>query len=721
MVLLGSTGTMSADPQTAATQSTANGSQAQASLLRRSALRLGTVHSGETSQYSLPITFEVRSQQGLIGSKIEVVGNVESLGSWRLQNALLLHQEQMPGGSGVMWTSDTVHVPITSFPLEFKFVANGHRVSPTTRPLIWDARTRVVEQPPKDGVVRDTFDPTIEDSDTGWVTGAGMGAFQLRVGQPPGSSQPLVTLSPDIAQPFDVMLYEARPGDPNVPQGKAYARLQAHDLGFIEQGDGKACQLHPPTASATYLMNGQTLDALAFRVDVVAKRDGMLLARAFISSETLAGLEGRITATLMTPQLMYAGTFRATFLVVTAADYLANDLSNVQRQRWLPDLARSTLDIGHRGSGASKVKDHHVRENTILSFLKAATNHTDFIEFDVHVCKDGEVVVHHDCEVKLSIGQETVLLGIPSLTSKQLRSSEFTAYMGDASPAQRSDIDKLDAHRERQQRTFKRHMSSGEDMLRAGISQLQNGELAAHSPGSPTAQTDYHSWRLTDSIATLREAFRRTPLWLGFNIELKYPTDAELQSMATRWYSRNYFVDAILKVVLEEGNDRKVIFSTFDPDVATLVRLKQPRYPVFFLTCAGTKAYPDPRMTSVDAALAFAKSSQLQGVVVEASGMADRLEEVVKDCHDNGLWIFSWGEINNNVEMYNRQKKAGVDAIIMDDVAKLTKASGKQASFFNKPLRSPASFADVEVVEALSEGIAPLAIGSPPANYLDKA
>ncbi len=34
------------------------------------------------------------------------------------------------------------------------------------------------------------------------------------------------------------------------------------------------------------------------------------------------------------------------------------------------------------------------------------------------------------------------------------------------------------------------------------------------------------------------------------------------------------------QVVLEEGHDRKVIFSSFDPDVATLVRLKQPRYPV---------------------------------------------------------------------------------------------------------------------------------------------
>lgn len=80
--------------------------------------------------------------------------------------------------------------------------------------------------------------------------------------------------------------------------------------------------------------------------DVVAKKDGRLLARAFISAETLAPLEGRITATLMTPQLVYAGTFRASFLVVTAADYLANDLSSVQRQRWRPELAKSTLDIG---------------------------------------------------------------------------------------------------------------------------------------------------------------------------------------------------------------------------------------------------------------------------------------------------------------------------------------------------------------------------------------
>ena len=46
-----------------------------------------------------------------------------------------------------------------------------------------------------------------------------------------------------------------------------------------------------------------------------------------------------------------------------------------------------------------------------------------------------------------------------------------------------------------------------------------------------------------------------------------------------------------LQVVLEEGAGRRVIFSTFDPDCAALLSLKQPRFPVFFLTCGGTKLF----------------------------------------------------------------------------------------------------------------------------------
>mmetsp|Transcript_6370 Transcript_6370/g.18321 ORF Transcript_6370/g.18321 Transcript_6370/m.18321 type:complete len:699 (+) Transcript_6370:300-2396(+) len=688
---------------------------------------LDVIRSGEVSDYYLDIRFEVRSQEGLVGSKIDVVGNVEGLGYWRLQEALQLKAAQQEDGS-VIWGSVPVSVPITKFPIHYKYVANGHRVSPTTRPLIWDLQERVVLAPPRDGVIHDTFEPTAENSDTGWVTGSGMGALQLRVGQPPGSKEPLVVLPPELQQqePFDVHLFEARPGDPNVPQGKAFAVLQLHDLGYIEEGDGQKCEMNGNVgATGTYLMNGQTLDALAFRVDVVAGGGGELLSRCFVSAASLATLEGHISASLMTPQLQFGGTFRAAFLVVTAADFVGNDLSNVQRVRWTPATSpNSTLDIGHRGSGATKVRDHHVRENTILSFLKAATNHSDFIEFDVHVTGDGEVIVHHDFDVKLSVGNETVKLGISQVTSKQLQSSEFTSHMSVSSPTQLQDIERLGAHKQQQRRTFKRHMSSGEDMLRQGLHNMAssppNGGPSAGGDGAPVTPQqhggDYSSWRLPDRIATLREALRRTPLWLGFNIELKYPTDAELQGMASRFYSRNYFVDAVLKVLMEEGANRKIIFSSFDPDVATLCRLKQPRYPVFFLTCAGTKAYSDPRMASLEAALAFAKCSQLQGVVVESSGMAHCLEEVVRDCHDHGLFIFSWGDANNDLNIYNRQKAAGVDAVIMDDVVKITKASGKKCSFFNKPLKSPASFGEVEALEALTGGLAPLAIASPPSS-----
>ena len=69
---------------------------------------------------------------------------------------------------------------------------------------------------------------------------------------------------------------------------------------------------------------------------------------------------------------------------------------------------------------------------------------------------------------------------------------------------------------------------------------------------------------------------------------------------------------ACVQVVLEEGHKRKVIFSSFDPDCSTLLSLKCARYPVFFLTCAGSKTYADPRMNSLEAALVFAKSSKLQ-------------------------------------------------------------------------------------------------------------
>jgi glycerophosphodiester phosphodiesterase len=207
-------------------------------------------------------------------------------------------------------------------------------------------------------------------------------------------------------------------------------------------------------------------------------------------------------------------------------------------------------------------------------------------------------------------------------------------------------------------------------------------------------------WFLTDTIASLREAFRRTPRWLGFNIELKYPTPLEVASMRTIWWSRNHFVDAVLKVALEEGAGRRVIFSTFDPDCATLLSLKQPRFPVLFLTCGGTKLFDDPRMNSVEAALQFALASRLQGVVAEVSSVLGRLHETVAEFHRHGLFLYTWGDANNDFASYMAQREAGIDAIILDDTEKMARRTNKQGAstraLFAKNMRSPTSTQDLE-------------------------
>lgn len=54
-------------------------------------------------------------------------------------------------------------------------------------------------------------------------------------------------------------------------------------------------------------MNSQSLEALAFRVDVISEPEGRLLARGFVPHQALAGLEGTVTAALITPDMQQVG------------------------------------------------------------------------------------------------------------------------------------------------------------------------------------------------------------------------------------------------------------------------------------------------------------------------------------------------------------------------------------------------------------------------------
>jgi glycerophosphodiester phosphodiesterase len=78
-----------------------------------------------------------------------------------------------------------------------------------------------------------------------------------------------------------------------------------------------------------------------------------------------------------------------------------------------------------------------------------------------------------------------------------------------------------------------------------------------------------------DALCTLQEAFEKVNPRLGFNVELKFDDNLEYEEeKLTR------ILQAILKVIFEYAKDRPILFSSFQPDAAQLMRKLQSKYPV---------------------------------------------------------------------------------------------------------------------------------------------
>lgn len=186
---------------------------------------------------------------------------------------------------------------------------------------------------------------------------------------------------------------------------------------------------------------------------------------------------------------------------------------------------------------------------------------------------------------------------------------------------------------------------------------------------------------IRDNLPTFRECFKRLPDSLGFNVEIKYPAAEDIKEEGLVVAERNEYVDTILNVVFDCAGDRyeiilsdfrNIFFSSFDPDVCILLRLKQPRYPVFFLTHGGTEVFSDIRMNSIQQAIRFAKSNHLMGIVSHAHPVI-RTPQLVRSVKRTGLLLCTYGTENNEVANVDLQERFGVDAIIVDHVAYVSK------------------------------------------------
>ncbi|GAN02496.1 cyclin dependent kinase [Mucor ambiguus] len=369
-----------------------------------------------------------------------------------------------------------------------------------------------------------------------------------------------------------------------------------------------------------------------------------------------------------------------------------------------------TQVIGHRGSGMNrKGSKLQVGENTVLSFVTAASLGAEYVEFDVQLTKDLVPVIYHDWTVT-ETGYDIPLNAITSEQFLNLRRSgqikEYHTGVSEGAhgvliptgnsesqakgtnvvaptPVSHSPLiaNGLPLHHHPSENGSGRNTPSGVRASRShSFSASSPNRLDLSDPFEQTKTSKSGKMKgngpetIQGPFTTLAEVLKRVPKSAGFNIEVKYPMiDEAEQDELTQFQELNIYVDTILECVYNNvQQDRHVIFSSFHPEICLALNLKQPNYPVFFLTDAGTLPMADIRCNSLQEAVRFAKQADLLGIVAASEPIleAPRMVQVIKEM---GLLLFTYGILNNEVENAIAQKHYGVDAVIVDSVLPVRK------------------------------------------------
>jgi len=349
--------------------------------------------------------------------------------------------------------------------------------------------------------------------------------------------------------------------------------------------------------------------------------------------------------------------------------------------------------IGHRGLRANRASGAGIRENTVASFNAAAEGGAEWCEFDIQVTSDGVPVAWHDDIVIIRRGQGP----LESFSVREVEWSDLRELSRAAKRTAQRPVDALGIE------NAKRIMSTDED----DDHDDRDDEYDAQDEvtfyrvfgGDPEPQP----WvmEVEDEIPTLAQILANTPESLGFNVELKY--DEENSCNTRRLVAE---LRSILAVCSGHA-DRRIVFSSFDPDAALLMRAIQGSYPVMILTDANAD-HVDPRRRSVAAAMQVALEGGLCGVVSDVKAIINSPADAA-GVRDSGLLLATYGEGNDDDGSTGTQVELGVFGIITDAVpavAKKFNSATVQGQSFAPPLSvcaAPASSMDLIVEEAAAE------------------
>ncbi|KAI0514815.1 Glycerophosphoryl diester phosphodiesterase family-domain-containing protein [Xylaria bambusicola] len=333
----------------------------------------------------------------------------------------------------------------------------------------------------------------------------------------------------------------------------------------------------------------------------------------------------------------------------------------------------SVTIIGHRGLGQNVDSQQHLQigENTVESFIAAASAGASFVELmaplDVQVTKDLKPVIYHD----FSLSETGTDIPIHDTTVDQYR---YTSSIQASQPV--PDINTSgdgvnSASAETRPRS--RSLTSGND---PGVFYMQDRLRHTVDFKTKGMKSNIRGRVIQQPLATLKDLFHKLPNAIGFNIEIKYPRFHETVAarVAPIGPELNLFVDTVLEQVHLYGGSRRIILSSFTPEICMLLSVKQKAYPVMFITNAGKLPMIDVerRAASMQVAVHFAKLWDLAGIVFasEPLVLCPRLVRYVKS---SGLVCASYGPQNSLPDAVIAQVRAGIDILIVDRVGLVAK------------------------------------------------
>ncbi|VDK53083.1 unnamed protein product [Anisakis simplex] len=303
---------------------------------------------------------------------------------------------------------------------------------------------------------------------------------------------------------------------------------------------------------------------------------------------------------------------------------------------------RQTLEVGHRGMGNSYTKMAAGRENTIHSLNSAAKNGADYVEFDVQLTKDKIAVIFHDFHVLVNVAKRK------------------PHHLGSESQNDYHELAVKDLKLKQLHLLHLEHYQAVNGVKKEGILKV-------------TDSTEEADERMP--FPTLVDALKQVDPSVGFNVEVKYPMMQKNGiHECENYFEHNTYIDIILRDVLVNAGDRRILFSSFDPDVCTILAAKQHIYPVLFLCNGLTTRYEpfvDLRASTSTAAVNFVASLDTLGVNFHSEDLL-RDPSPLYRANKFGLVSFVWGDdLDSKENIAYFKKELLVDGIIYDRIGEL--------------------------------------------------